>query len=203
VEFRRGKNSAPETTGLAERRFFMRILVESNVPLFEVVQTAGKTEYAILLNQMEENPSLAKTLTSQLNKMPMYRFLTDDPILRYATLLEIIEGTMKRPQFETFFIKTTKGLYVGFIAIAVGSEDSKTIVEDVKTFSFGFGNEADENQIYKDLPSFLDKCLAKYEKVSWEAIEGNKANRAYEIYTKRHNGTIAKDGKYIRYTCIK
>jgi hypothetical protein len=203
VEFRRGENSAPETTGRAERRLFMRILIESNALLFEVVQTAGKQEYDTLLKQMEENPDLTQTLTTQLNKIPMYRFLTDDPILKYATLLEIIEGTMKRPQFESFFIKTLKGRYAGFIAIAIGSENGGMVVEDVKTFSFGLGNEADENQTYKDLPSFLDKCLAKYGKVSWEAIEGNKANRAYEIYTKRHNGTITKDGKYIRYTCVK
>jgi hypothetical protein len=189
--------------GRAERRILMRILIESDTPLFEVVQAAGKREYAVLLKQMEENPELAQTLTSQMNKMPAYRFLTDDPILKYATLLEIIEGTMKRPQFETFFIETKKGLYIGFIAITLGSENGKTAVEDVKTFSFGLGNKADENQMYKDIPFFLDKCLAKYGKVSWEAIEGNKANRAYEIYTKRHTGTITKDGKYIRYTCVK
>jgi hypothetical protein len=55
--------------------------------------------------------------------------------------------------------------------------------------------------MYKDLPAFLDKCLSKYGKVSWTAIEGNRANRAYEIYTKRHRGTISKDGKYVRYIC--
>jgi hypothetical protein len=186
----------------------MRILVESNVPLFEVVQTAGKTEYDILLKQMEENPNLVQTLTTSMSKLPKYQFLMDDsffrnPITKYVNLLNIIEGTMKRPQFETFFIKTPKGLYIGFIAISLETENDKTVVEDVKTFSFGLGNEADENQMYKDLPSFLDRCLAKYGKVSWEAIEGNKANRAYEIYTKRHNGTITKNGKYIRYTCIK
>jgi hypothetical protein len=145
----------------------MRIRIESSMPLFEVVRTAGKSEYDVLLKQMEGNPDLAQTLTTSLNKMPTYRFLTDDPILKYATLLEIIKGTMKRPQFESFFIETKKGPYIGFIAPAVGSEDGRPVVEDVKTFSFGLGNEADENQIYKDIPSFLDKCLAKYGKVSW------------------------------------
>jgi hypothetical protein len=190
------------------RRLFMRILVESNGPLFEVVQTVGKHEYDTLLKQMEDNPDLAKTLTTPMSKLPKYQFLMDDsffrnPITKYVNLLNIIDETIRRPQFESFFIKTVKGLYIGFIAIAMGFEDGKAIVEDVKTFSFGLGNEADENQMYKDLPVFLDKCLEKYGKVSWEAMEGNKANRAYEIYTKRHKGTITKDGKYIRYTCIK
>jgi hypothetical protein len=55
--------------------------------------------------------------------------------------------------------------------------------------------------MFKDLPAFLDKCLAKYGKVSWTALVGNKANRAYEIYIKRHKGIISKEGKYIRYSC--
>lgn len=45
--------------------------------------------------------------------------------------------------------------------------------------------------------------MAKYKKVSWTAFDGNKANRAYEIYTKRRKGTISKNGKYIRYACEK
>jgi hypothetical protein len=185
----------------------MRILIESNVPLFEAVQAVGKQEYDILLKQMEENPDLAYTLTTPMSKLSKYCFLMDDsffrnPITKYVNLLNIIEETLRRSQFKSFFIKTIKGLYTGFIAIAIGSENGETVVEDVKTFSFGLGNEADENQMYKDIPSFLDKCLAKYRKVSWEAIDGNKANRAYEIYTRRHNGTITKNGKYIRYTCV-
>jgi hypothetical protein len=75
------------------------------------------------------------------------------------------------------------------------------VVDGIKTFSFGLENSEDENQMYKDLPSFLDRCLVKYGKVSWTAIEGDKANRAYEIYTKRKKGTITKDGKHIRYVC--
>jgi hypothetical protein len=185
----------------------MIILVEKK-PLFEVVQAAGKREYAALLKQMEENPDLAQTLTTPMSRLPKYRFLMDDsffrnPITKYVNLLNIIDETLRRPQLESFFIKTQKGLYIGFIAIAICSEGGKAAVEDVKTFSFGLDDSADENQMYKDLPLFLDKCLAKYGKVSWEALEGNKANRAYEIYTKRRKGTISKDGKHIRYVCQK
>jgi hypothetical protein len=102
---------------------------------------------------------------------------------------------------ESYFVKTPMGLYVGFIAISVITEDSRLVVNDVKTFSFGLANGSDENQMYRDLPSFLDRCLAKYGKVSWTAFEGNKANRSYEIYTKRKKGLITKDGKHIRYVC--
>jgi hypothetical protein len=188
------------------RSFIMIIFVEDKQPLFEVVELVGKREYAALLKQMEDNPDLAQTLVTPMSKLPKYRFLMDDsffrnPISKYVNLLNIIGETMKRPQFESFFIKTPKGLYVGFIAIAIGFEEGKRVVEDVKTFSFGLGNEDDENQMYKDLPAFLDNCLKKYGKISWEAIEGNKANRAYAIYTKRRKGTISKEGKYIRYVC--
>jgi hypothetical protein len=183
----------------------MIILVEDKQPLFEVVQLAGKREYNILLDQMAQNPILSQTLTTPIGKMPKYRFLFDytpGPIqVGRVSLLSIIEFTMKETDFESYFIKTTKGLYVGFVAIHIEIEDGKPVVDDVKIFSFSLDNSNDENQIYKDLPAFLDKCLAKYGKVSWTAIEGNKANRAYAIYTKRRKGTITKNGKYIRYVC--
>jgi hypothetical protein len=186
----------------------MLIFVEDKQPLFEVVQAAGKREYNALVAQVKWNPRLAQMLTAPIDTIPKYRFLLDDssPIysrIKSASLLQIIEFSMKIPSMESFFIKTPKGLYVGFIAINIVLEDGKPVVDDVKTFSFGLDDSADENQMYKDLPAFLDKCLAKYGKVSWEALEGNKANRAYEIYTKRRKGTISKDGKRIRYTCVK
>jgi hypothetical protein len=170
----------------------MIILVEKK-PLFEVVQAAGKQEYNVLVAQVKWNPRLAQMLTVPIDTIPKYRFLLDDssPIysrIKSASLLQIIEFSMKIPSMESFFIKTPKGLYVGFIAINIVLEDGKSVVDDVKTFSFGLDDSADENQMYKDLPAFLDKCLAKYGKVSWTAMEGNKANRAYEIYTKRKKG---------------
>jgi hypothetical protein len=188
----------------------MIILREKKQPLFEMVQAAGNREYIILIGQMEQNPGLAQTLNTPIVKLEKYKYLfdaemlellKDSPIFKNATLLDIIVLTMKRPQFESYFVKTPKGLYVGFIAISIAPEDGKPVVEDVKTFSFGLENSDDENQMYRDLPGFLDRCLAKYNKVAWTAMDGNKANRSYEIYTKRKKGTITKDGKHIRYVC--
>jgi hypothetical protein len=184
----------------------MIIFVEDKQPLFEVVQLVGKREYNALIAQVKQNPKLAQMLTVPVHTIPKYRYLLDDSSPMYsriksASLLQIIEFSMKIPSMESYLIKTPKGLYVGFVAINIVSEGDRFVVDDVKTFSFGLDNSDDENQLYKDLPAFLDKCLAKYGKVSWTAIEGNKANRAYAIYTKRHKGTIIKDGKYIRYVC--
>jgi hypothetical protein len=187
----------------------MIIFVEDRQPLFEVVEAVGRREYNILLGQMKQNPDLYKILTTPIVKLDKYKRLADvevwkdDPIFKNATLLEIIVGTMKRSArgLESYFVKTPKGLYVGFIAISIIPEDGRQVVDGIKTFSFSLDNSADENQMYKDLPAFLDKCLAKYKKVSWTAIEGNKANRAYAICAKRRKGTISKDGKYIRYVC--
>jgi hypothetical protein len=108
---------------------------------------------------------------------------------------------MKRPDFESYFIESPKGLYVGFIAIQIVAEDGRQVVDEVKTFSFGLADSDDENQMYKDVLPFIDKCIAIYKKVSWTAMVGNKANRAYAIYTKRRKGTISRNGKYIRYVC--
>jgi hypothetical protein len=181
------------------------IFVENRQPLFEAVQLAGKREYSTLLSRMRRNPALTQTLTTPIGKLPKYRFLFDytpGPIqIGRASLLNIIEYTMKQSDFESYLIKTSKGLYAGFIAVHIEPEDDTPVIDDIKTFSFGLEGSDDENQMYKDLPAFLDKCLAKYKKVSWTALEGNKANRAYAIYTKRRKGTVSKDGKYIRYTC--
>jgi hypothetical protein len=185
----------------------MIIFLEDRQPLFEVIQAAGKQEYNTLLNQVKQNPNLAQMLTEPIGTLPKYRFLFDDtpglPSIRFASLLLIIAETIKLPEFDSYFVKNTKGQYVGFIAVNIINDNGNIVVDDIKTFSFGLENDADENQMYKDLPAFLNKCLDKYKKVSWTAIEGNKANRAYEIYTKRHKGTITKNGKYIRYTCTK
>ena len=185
----------------------MIILREKKEPLFEVVQAAGKREYNTLLAQMKKNPDLARTLDTPIGKMPKYRFLFDyapGPVqIGRASLLNIIEITMENRDFESYFIKTPKGLYVGFVAIHIEMEYGKPVVDDVKTFSFSLEDSDDENQMYKDLRGFLDRCLAKYGKVSWTAIEGNKANRAYSIYTKRKKGAITKTGKNIRYVCVK
>jgi hypothetical protein len=181
----------------------MIIYRENKQPIYEVVQAANNQEYRALLSQMQQNLVLDQTLNTPMNEIPQYRFLTDDPIFKNTTLLEIIEGTMKRSSkgFESYFVKTPRGLIVGFLALHIVIEDGKSIVDDVKTFSFGLVDSDDENQMFKDLPAFLDKCLSKYGKVSWTALVGNKANRAYEIYTKRRKGVISKEDKYIRYIC--
>jgi hypothetical protein len=186
----------------------MIVFVEDKQPLFEVVQLAGNREYNALVAQVRQNPKLSQMLTVPVHTIPKYRFLLDDssPIysrIKSASLLQIIEFSMKIPSMESYLIKTPKGLYVGFVAINLVLEDSRIIVDDVKTFSFGLDDSDNENQMYKDLPAFLDKCLAKYGKVSWTALERNKANRAYAIYTKRHKGVISKDGEYIRYVCVE
>jgi hypothetical protein len=169
--------------------------------LFEVVQAAGKREYNLLLFQMKKNPALEKTLTTPIEYQPKYQNLTDDDILKRATPLQIIMGTMSRSDLESYFIKNSRGFYVGFFAIILTKEEGKTVVNGIKVFSFGLEPKNDENQIFKDLPKFLDQCLAKYHKVSWTALEGNKANRAYAIYTKRHKGSIVKLGNKVRYIC--
>jgi hypothetical protein len=168
----------------------------------EILQSAGKAEYRILLQQIAQDPKFRDTLAvKKIGEQPEYKFLTDDPILQRATLLQVIEGTIKDSNIECYFVKNSKGKYAGFVGIVFEIENGDKIVRDVKIFTFGLLAEEDENQFYKDIPSLLDRCLDKYKKVSWIALEGNKANTAYSIYTRRHNGTIEKYGNRIRYTC--
>jgi hypothetical protein len=168
----------------------------------EILQSAGKAEYRILLWQIAQDAKLHDTLAvKKIGEQPEYKFLTDDPILQRATLLQVIEGTIKDSSIECYFVKNSTGKYAGFVGIVFGIENGGKIVKDVKVFTWGLSAKEDENQIYKDIPSLLDRCLDKYKKVSWAALKGNRANTAYSIYTRRHNGNIEKLGNRIRYTC--
>jgi hypothetical protein len=169
----------------------------------EALQSAGDAELKLLYHQMELNPQLKATLNTRISTSSRYKYLTDDPILRHASLLQIIEGTAKDPTLISYFLKNSYGLYVGFIAADVAIENGKETIDDIKMFSFGLEDEKDENLFYKDIPPFLDKLLKDYSKISWGALVGNKANVAYRIYTKRHHGVIERNGEHIRYTCYR
>jgi hypothetical protein len=168
----------------------------------EILQFAGKAEYRILLRQIAQDSKLRDTLTvKKIGEQSEYKFLTDDPILQRATLLQVIEGSIKDSNVECYFVKNSAGKYAGFVGVVFEIENGDKIAKDIKIFTFGLPVEEDENQFYKDIPSLLGRCLDKYKKVSWVALEGNKANTAYSIYTRRHSGTIEKYGNRIRYTC--
>ena len=179
------------------------IIVEEIQHLVEILQPVRQAELQILKNQMFQNAELLHTLNTPIRSLPDYQFLTDDPIFSNATLFQIIEGTSRLPNFECYFMKTSRGIYVGFIAVLVEVEDRERVVQDVKIFSFGLSAKEDENMIRKDVPFFLDNCLKRFPKVSWTALKANKANIAYDIYCKRHKGTREDKGKYWRYTCYK
>jgi hypothetical protein len=103
------------------------------------------------------------------------------------------------PDMKSFFIKNSSGLFVGFVAVLVDQEGGRDVISDIKMFSFGLDDKDDENQMYKDMPKFLDDLVKKYKKVSWGALDGNKANRVYAIVTKKYKGIIEKSGNHIQY----
>jgi hypothetical protein len=203
VDIQRGlKTAAPEKYRTRQKENFFMIVFREKDRFVEILQSAGKAEYRILLQQIARDTKLHDTLVvNKIGEQSEYKFLTDDPILQRATLLQVIEGTIKEPSIECYFVKNSTGKYVGFVGIVFEIENSDKVVKDVKIFTFGLSAREDENQFYKDIPLLLNKCLDKYKKVSWVALEGNKANTAYSIYTRRHNGTIEKQGNRIRYTC--
>jgi hypothetical protein len=180
----------------------MIILREKKV-FVEALQAAGSTELKSLYRQMDLNPELKATLNTRISASQKYQYLTDSPIFKNARLIQVIEGTIKEPSLLSYFLKNSRGLYVGFIAANIAVENGERTIDDIKMFSFGLEGEEDENLFYKDVPPFLDKLLKDYSKVSWEALAGNKANIAYRIYAKRHKGAIEKEGNRIRYTCYQ
>jgi hypothetical protein len=177
------------------------IVFKESVKLEEILQSAGKFQLDLLQNQMANDEELKKTLTTPMGKLPQYRFLTDSPWEKRFSLLTAMKIVIQEPTMESYFIKTSTGLYVGFITLLIDQEDGKPFVNGVKLFSFGISPKEDENMIRRDIPGLLDQCLKRFPKVRWEALKGNKANAAYEIYRKKHNGIRNDLGNSWEYIC--
>lgn len=177
------------------------IIFKEYMKLEEILQPAKNFQMQILKDQMADNDELKNTLTTPLKKLPKYMYLTDVPLYRNATLLAIIEYSIKDSSIKSYFIKTSSGVYVGFIAVVLEVENGKTIVDDVKMFSFGLSPKEDENMIRRDAPQLLDQCLKKFPKVRWVAMKDNKANIAYEVYRKKHKGIRNDLGDKWEYVC--
>jgi hypothetical protein len=140
-------------------------------------------------------------LTTPIAELPKYKYLTDSAWLGRATLFAIIDYSTRASSIESYFMKNSKGLYAGFIAAILDTEEGKKLVKDVKMFSFGLSPKEDENMIRRDAPQLLDQCLKRFPKVRWEAMKDNKANIAYEIYRKKHNGIRNDLGTKWEYIC--
>ena len=182
----------------------MVIIKEATQSLVEILQPAGSSQLQTLKKQMTGNDELTHTLTTPINYLPQYKYLVEDGSwVQNYSLIEIMDYTIRKNSFESYFMKTSKGIYVGFIALWLVSEKENTFVKDIKFFSFGLSPKEDENMICKDVPALLDKCLKKYSKVMWTALKANKANIAYEIYRRRHKGKKEDLGNAWRYTCCK
>ena len=179
----------------------MIILEEAKQYLVEVLLPAKNEHLKILRKQMDSNKELKYTLTTPIRNLPKYKYLLDGTFLQARSLFEIIEYSLKFSDIESYFMKTSKGILVGFIAVSIEKENNKKIVNDIKLFSFGLSSKEDEDIIRKDVPDLMDVCLKKYSKVMWTAHRENKAIIAYDIFCKRKKGTWEDAGKYRRYTC--
>ena len=171
--------------------------------LAEILQPVNNKEIKALKIQMSKDPDLNSTLTKTAASQPKYKYLADfnQPLLRNVSLMGIIDYANKNKQdFESYFIKTSKNLFVGYIALTRAKNEN--VIDDVKVFTFGLPPEEDEDMIRKDVPALLDICLKKYDKISWEAHKDNKANIAYEIYRKRRNGKRDDLGVTWRYSIL-
>jgi hypothetical protein len=177
------------------------IIFRESVKLEEILQSAGKYQLDILQNQMANDEELKKTLTTPIGKLPQYQFLTDNSWDKTFSLLSAIKVVIQDPRKESYFIKTSTGLYIGFITINIDQENEMSIVNGIKLFSFGISPKEDENLIRIDIPKLLDRCLKRFSKVRWEALKANKANIAYGIYRKRHNGIRNDIGDSWEYIC--
>ena len=179
------------------------IIIREKKRLAEVLQSVTRSEIKALELQATEDRELHYILNTAARHQPKYKYLADFEglLLQNVTLMGIIDFTFsKRQQYESYFIKTSNGKFVGFIALTY-NEHNKKVIDDVKVFAFGVSPKEDENMIRKDVPDLLDSCLCRFDKVEWTAHKDNKATIAYDIYCKRKGGSWVDDGKLRRYTC--
>lgn len=138
--------------------------------------------------QKEERPDFKKlVLTKGEYLLDKYKNLLSEAFPRYKN--KTLEDLIKQSKAElgddnVYFSIDKNGLIVGFMAVVVDEDENK--VNNIKMCSLKDGD--DNEDIMPDLKDFLDELLKKYDSVSWVAIDSNKANFAYKLYAKHHNG---------------
>jgi len=152
--------------------------------LSEKIVYAAFKEFNELVAQAKDNPIVGYNLRTPIINNEKYKYFTDD-MLKNATPIQIIKGSIETPNIKAYFFQNSKGLYTGFLAI---SEGGYRIINDIKVLSFGYDNSDDENLIFKDLPLFLAQLCKEYKSISWTGLKGNRANAAYKIAYKRLGG---------------
>ena len=174
-------------------------IYESNQRLTEQRVKADLQEYERQKNTRPEFKSLVLTRGENLDAK--YKNLLGETFPKYKnkTLEDLIKQSIQELGGEDVYFSVDKdGNIVGFIAIVVDEDENK--VNNIKMCSLKSGN--DNEDIMPDLKALLDDLLLKYNSVSWVAVDSNKANGAYKLYAKHHNGVIehAETAHRIYYT---
>ena len=140
--------------------------------------------------QKKERPDFRNLVLTKGENLPeKYKNLLGETFPKYKnkTLEDLVIQSIKElGEDDVFFSVDEKGTIVGFIAIVVDEDENK--VNNIKMCSLKTGN--DNEEIMPDLKRLLDDLLQKYDSVSWVAVDSNKANGAYKLYTKHHNGVF-------------
>jgi hypothetical protein len=171
------------------------MIIIREVRLQEELIPVNKLSWKILTQNMKEDPELKQRLTSPVLENPYYRFLVAEvaPNLRHSSLLSIIAGTQKFPEFRSFFCKVGNKI-TAFVAYV---EDGD-IITDIKIFSFM--PEKQTNPAFaKDLIHFIKENQKTHSKIEWKALKENPANRAYMAVLKLFKGERIESGGVYNY----
>lgn len=140
--------------------------------------------------QKQERPDFEALVTTRGEELPgKYKNLLGETFPKYKnkTLDDLIKQSIDELGGEdVYFSVDSSGTITGFIAIVVDEDENK--VNNIKMCSLKSGN--DNEDIMPDLKCLLDELIQKFDSVSWEAVDTNRANGAYKLYAKHHNGEI-------------
>jgi hypothetical protein len=110
-----------------------------------------------------------------------YKYLSNDPFVRGVALYGSMEFIVSATNIKSFFVKNGDK-FIAFI-IYVEDRDDRTIVKDIRPFSFN----ADDP--YKDTVGLIDVFIDNYKEVNFFAdLDNKEVVEVYKKYSKRHNG---------------
>jgi hypothetical protein len=172
------------------------MVILKEIQLQEELVPVNKANWKLLTKNLGEDPELKQRLTSPALENPYYRFLVAEvaPNLRHSSLLSIIAGTQKFPEFKAFFCKAGNKLtaYVAYV------EDGD-IITDIKIFSF-IPEKQTNPTLARDLIHFIKNSQNTHSKIEWKALKDNPANRAYMNILKLFKGERTESKGVYNYT---
>jgi hypothetical protein len=169
---------------------------ENKELLTEQLVTAKWDDLKIAMQQDRELNVFLNTPAKNLPDNYKYLVREIDSSIENETLLTIIKMSFSNFGRGTIFPLFSKSgsKITGFAAYILNGRE----VTAIKMFSLNPQGVAPV--LIRDLTGLLDTLIAQYDKVSWDAMRDNPANKIYQSAIKKYGGTATENGDEVHYS---